>query len=84
VKHTGLLLLQSQFRPVSLHAIPQRHPQICLLLRWHRLPSLLDIGQRRVRDGVRGSLLDLRARSWSGDREPGGSGEGLAEHGDSE
>lgn len=50
--HTGLLLRKCHLIPVDLHAISQRHPQIGLLLRGHALPSLLDIGERRVADGV--------------------------------
>ena len=54
---TGLLLLVRQLRPVDLHAVAQRHPQVGLLLRGHGLPPLLDIGERRVGDGVGGSGL---------------------------
>ena len=50
--HTGLLLLQGQLLPVSLHAVPQRHPQIGLLLGRHVLPSLLDVGECRVGNGM--------------------------------
>ena len=78
-KHTGLLLLQRQLVPVGLHAVPQRHPQLGLLLRRHRLPPLLDPGQGRVRDGVRVrvpalllprlQLLLLPARVLTGGRD---------------
>lgn len=53
IKRTGLLLLQSQLVPIHLHPIPQRHPEIGLFLWWHTLPSLLNIRQCRVGDGVR-------------------------------
>ena len=62
--HTSLLLLQRQLSPVRLHPIPQRHPQIRLLLRRHALPSLLDVRQCRVGDGVRLSLLNRRHGSY--------------------
>jgi len=53
----SFLLLRRQLHPISLHTIPQRHPQIRLLLRRHRLPPLLDIRQRWVRDCVCPSSL---------------------------
>jgi hypothetical protein len=57
---TGLLLLHGQLLPVQLHAVPERHPQVGLLLWGHVLPSLLDVGEGRVGDGVRlAGLLDL-------------------------
>ncbi len=64
--HTSLLLLQRQLSPVRLHPIPQRHPQIRLLLRRHALPSLLDVRQGRVGDGVRLSLLNGSYERCSG------------------
>lgn len=54
---TSLLLLESQFLPVGLHAVPQGHPEVGLLLRVHVLPSSLKVGKRRARDGV--FLADL-------------------------
>lgn len=51
----SLLLSKRELSPVGLHPIPQRHPQLSLLLRRHGLPSLLDVGQRRIGDGVGGS-----------------------------
>jgi hypothetical protein len=68
LRRTSFLLLQRQLRPINLHAIPKRHPQLSLLLRWHRLPSLLDIRQRRVRDRMCLSSLDNRCwcRSYDG------------------
>lgn len=75
-KLTSLLLLQRQLRPINLHPIPQRHPQIRLFLRRHRLPPLLDISQRWVRDRVCLSLLYLRA-GGSYDRSEGGCAEHL-------
>lgn len=56
---TGLLLLKRELVPVDLHAIPQRHPQIGLLLGWHGLPPLLNVRECRVGDGVRASRLLL-------------------------
>lgn len=66
---TGLLLLEGQLLPVGLHAIPQRHPQVGLLLRGHVLPALLDVGKGRVGDGMSLAKLLLGAdggRSGSG------------------
>lgn len=74
VLRTSLLLLHGQFLPVGLHAVPQRHPQIGLLLRRHILPSLLDSGQGRVGDGMLLANLLLEAHgggSW-------GDADGLA------
>lgn len=51
---TGLLLLNGQLLPVALHAVAQGHPQVSLLLERHALPSLLDVGEGRVGDGVGG------------------------------
>lgn len=66
---TGLLLLEGQVGPVLLHAVAQSHPQLSLLLQRHALPSLLDVGQGRVGDGVGGG-------GSPGDH--GGRGGGLA------
>jgi hypothetical protein len=46
--HTSFLLLQCQLGPVRFHSIPQGHPELRLLLRWHSLPSLLHVRERRV------------------------------------
>lgn len=54
LSRTGLLLLESQVGPVLLHAVTQGHPELGLLSRGHALPPLLDVGQRRVGDGVGG------------------------------
>lgn len=79
-RHTSLLLLESKLVPVSAHAIPQRHPQIGLLLRRHGLPSLLNVRKGRVGDSVSlASLLELRD-SGAG-RDPGGGRERRAEEG---
>lgn len=51
---TGLLLLDCQLVPVALHAVAQGHPEVGLLLEGHALPSLLDVGEGRVGDGVGG------------------------------
>lgn len=92
---TSLLLLQGQFLPVGLHAIPKSHPQVGLLLRGHIFPSLLDVGQGRVGDGVRrlAGLLQLagnggssgqscaaRGRWHDGSRAHLSAGEGRAQH----
>lgn len=51
---TSLLLVEGQLGPVLLHAVTESHPQLSLLLQGHTLPSLLNIGQRGVGDGVGG------------------------------
>lgn len=56
--HTCFSLIQCQLVPIVLHPVPQRHPQISLLLWWHSLPSLLNLRERRVRD----STISSRAR----------------------
>jgi hypothetical protein len=43
--------------PIVLHPIPQRHPQIGLLLRRHVLPPRLDVGKGGIRDGVGATTL---------------------------
>lgn len=55
--HTGLLFLYRELIPVHLHTVSQRHPEIGLLLWWHGLPSLLNVGQSRVGNSVRTSHL---------------------------
>lgn len=66
---TGLLLLQGQLLPVALHAVAQGHPQIGLLLERHSLPSLLDVAEGRVGQGLGGH--------GSG-RQPGALRQGIA------
>jgi hypothetical protein len=66
---TGLLLLQGQLLPVALHAVTQGHPQIGLLLERHTLPSLLDVGQGRVGQGLGGH---------GAGRQPGALRQGIA------
>ena len=56
-RHTGLLLLQGHLGPVNLHAVSEGHPEVGLLLRRHGLPSLLNVGEGRVGDGVSASDL---------------------------
>jgi len=51
-QRTGFLLLQGQFVPIVLHSISQCHPQIGLLLRRHRLPARLNVGESGIGDGV--------------------------------
>lgn len=66
---TSLLLLHGQLLPVNLHAIPKRHPEIGLLLRGHVFPSLLDVGEGRVGDGVGlANLLLLQAGNGASGR----------------
>jgi hypothetical protein len=73
---TGFLLLVGQLGPVAdLHAVAQGHPQVGLLLRRHRLPALLDVGEGWVGDGVGGSAL---RRSGQGSR--GAAEHGLSQH----
>lgn len=56
LERTGFLLLEGQVGPAGLHAITQSHPELGLLLERHALPSLLDVGEGRVGNGVsRGS-----------------------------
>ena len=45
--------------PVDLHAVPQLHPQLGLLLGGHTLPALLDASEGRVGDGMLGGGADL-------------------------
>jgi hypothetical protein len=53
---SSFLLLEGQLGPVGLHAVTQSHPELGLLLEGHALPSLLDVGEGWVGDGVsRGS-----------------------------
>lgn len=78
-ERTGLLLLQGQLSPGALHAVSQRHPELGLLLERHALPSLLDVGERRVGDGVGGGgaaddgLLGSGAQAGAGQGNGGGS-----------
>lgn len=65
---TSLLLLESQLLPVNLHAISKGHPEISLLLGGHGLPSLLNVGEGGVGDGVCLAGLDKGCCSSSGDR----------------
>lgn len=75
IVRTSLLLLHGQLFPVGLHAVPKRHPQIGLLLGGHVLPSLLDVGEGRVGDGVGlAGLLNLAGYG-------GSSGESSTGHG---
>lgn len=92
---TSLLLLHSQLLPIGLHAVPKRHPQVGLLLRRHVFPSLLDVCEGRVGDGVglarllklasyRGSPGEscaCRGRGNDGSRAPGSADDGRAKHG---
>jgi hypothetical protein len=65
---TGLLLLQGHLLPIDLHTVSERHPQIGLLLRGHVLPSLLNIGKRRVGDGMSLASLELKTHCGDGAR----------------
>ena len=78
---TGLLLLESQLSPVALHAVAESHPQISLLLRWHGLPSLLNVGEGWVGDGV-GGAAGSRSYDAAGARSGDGAGNWSAEHGE--
>lgn len=57
--HTGLLLLESHLVPVNLHAVPELHPQIGLLLKGKTLPAFLDTGECGIGNGVLGGGADL-------------------------
>ncbi len=65
---TSLLLLDGEVGPALLHPVTEGHPELGLLLKGHALPSLLDVGQRRVRDGVGrgGAAGDGRGRGTGG------------------
>lgn len=58
---TCFLLLHCQFIPIVLHSVPKGHPQVRLLLRWHRVPSRLNIRQCRVGNRVGFASLLLLA-----------------------
>ena len=65
---TSLLLLNGHLVPVDLHAVTERHPQLGLLLRGHTLPTLLDAGKGRVRDGMvrsRTGLQGVQRGDWA-------------------
>lgn len=51
----SLLLGKRELRPVSLHSVSEGHPQLSLLLGRHPLPSLLNVGKRRIGDRMGGS-----------------------------
>jgi len=70
---TSFLLLQRHLGPIGLHAVTQGHPQVGLLLRRQGLPSLLDVGEGRARDGVGGAA---GGRSYDGGPGRGGEGAG--------
>lgn len=56
LERTSFLLLEGKVGPAGLHAITQSHPELSLLLVRHTLPSLLDVGEGWVGDGLsRGS-----------------------------
>ena len=56
LERTSFLLLEGKVGPAGLHAITQSHPELSLLLVRHALPSLLDVGEGWVGDGLsRGS-----------------------------
>ena len=57
---TSSLFLHSHLMPIHCHPIPQGHPQLCLLLRGHLVPPLLDVRQCRVRHRVLMPRLLLR------------------------
>lgn len=79
-KRTSLLLLEGQLSPIGLHAVAQGHPHIGLLLRRHGLPPLLDVGERRVGDGVDGAGLDGAGDCGGARGGADGAGDGRAEH----
>lgn len=60
--------------PVLLHAVAEGHPQLSLLLEGHALPSLLDVGQGGVGDGVGGSGRGSDGGSGGTGDEGGGGG----------
>ena len=66
-KRTGLLLRQGHIVPINLHAVSELHPELCLLLRRHGLPSLLDTSNLRVGNGMFGRCAsELLLRELTG------------------
>lgn len=66
---TGLLLLDGQLVPVSLHAVTELHPQVGLLLGGKTLPALLDASESRVSDGMVGGSANFQGvqrGNWAG------------------
>jgi len=61
MQHTCFLLVHCQFIPIVLHSVTKGHPQVRLLLRWHRVPSRLNIRQCRVGNSVGFASLLLLA-----------------------
>lgn len=57
--------------PVGLHAVPQLHPQLGLVLRRHLLPSLLDAGQGGIANRM--FVAPLRLARWTGGQACGWS-----------
>lgn len=57
--HTGLLLLDGHLVPVNLHAVPQLHPEVGLLLRGQSLPALLNTGECGIGNGMLGGGAGL-------------------------
>lgn len=74
---TSLLLLNSQFLPVALHAVAESHPEISLLLKGHALPTLLDVVESRLgeslgRSGTGGNSRSNLAHDTSAEDVRGG------------
>lgn len=79
---TSTLLHGSQFRPGTLHAIPQGHPELGLLLGRHSLPPLLDVDEHGVGDGMGGGGADGGGEGGPRGDERGVTEDRGAEHGD--
>lgn len=78
---TSLLLLEGKLGPVLLHAIAKSHPELGLLLQRHALPSLLNVGQGRVGDGMaRGGPAEDRGRGPGDGGAEESRGSWCAEH----
>jgi hypothetical protein len=60
---SSLLLLDSELAPAALHAVTQGHPEVGLLLEGHALPSLLDVGEGRLGNGVGGGSSGRSSRA---------------------
>lgn len=80
-ERTGLLLLDGKLGPAALHAVTEGHPEVGLLLKGHALPSLLNVLERRVGQGLggigstgRGPAQDTRSLGAEHDCVSGGGG----------
>ena len=84
-ERTGFLLLHGQLAPRALHAITQAHPQLGLLGGRQQLPTLLDVDELDVGDGVGGVVAGVHGGDGATGKGRRGEGrrpdDGGAEHG---